>query len=137
LAGDRFAVLNSGALAVAEGTGLHPCEYMTNGTVVILGRVSGNVGAGMTGGVLYLRKEQAHQINREYVTPVKLTKVASMELKGIIEDYQKLTGSLTAKRFLSDWKSEKDNFIKLIPNGVLQKQQELSDLRNKPKEARK
>ncbi|TVQ65829.1 MAG: glutamate synthase large subunit [Balneolaceae bacterium] len=137
LAGDRFAVRNSGALAVAEGTGLHPCEYMTNGTVVILGRVSGNVGAGMTGGVLYLRKEQAHHVNREYVTPVKLTKVAAMELKGIIEDYQKLTGSLTANRVLSDWKNEKDNFLKLIPNGVLLKQKELAELKNKPKEARK
>src|SRR5690625_1577690 len=52
LAGDRFAVRNSGATAVVEGTGLHPCEYMTNGTVVILGTVSGNAGAGMTGGIL-------------------------------------------------------------------------------------
>lgn len=137
LAGDRFAVRNSGAISVVEGTGLHPCEYMTNGTVVILGKVSGNVGAGMTGGVLYLRKEQAQQINREYITPVKLTKSAALELRSLIADYHTQTGSSTAERYLTDWESEKEEFLKLIPNGVLQKQQELAERKKKPKEGLK
>jgi glutamate synthase domain-containing protein 3 len=117
LAGDRFAVRNSGAIAVVEGTGLHPCEYMTNGTVAILGPVSSNVGAGMTGGVLYLRKDQAHQINEEYVTPLKMDVNSSKELKRLILDYHKHTGSSTAEEYLSDWENEKNNFVKLMPNG--------------------
>lgn len=137
LAGDRFAVRNSGAISVVEGTGLHPCEYMTNGTVVILGRVSGNVGAGMTGGILYLRKEQGHHINRDYVTPLKLNKASALELRSLISDYHKKTGSLVADQLLTDWESEKDHFMKLIPNGVLQKQKEIAELKSKPKEARK
>lgn len=133
LAGDRFAVRNSGAVAVVEGTGLHPCEYMTNGTVAILGPVSSNVGAGMTGGILYLRKEQVHQINNDYVTPQKLDTASAKELKRLILDYHKHTGSSTAENYLADWESEKENFVKLIPNGVLEKQKELADLKKSEK----
>ena len=131
LAGDRFAVRNSGATAIVEGTGLHACEYMTNGTVVILGPVSSNVGAGMTGGVLYLREEQVHQINDEYVTPVKLDTTSAAELKSLLEDYYKETKSSTAKGFIENWNIEKKQFVKLIPVGVLAKQKELSELKKK------
>jgi len=121
LAGDRFAVRNSGAVAIVEGTGLHPCEYMTNGTVVILGGVSSNVGAGMTGGTLYLRRDQLHQINEEYVTPLELDEASSEELKGLISDYFSNTNSETAKIYLESWSEEKSQFIRLMPNGVLAK----------------
>ena len=57
-AGDRFAVRNSGATAVVEGTGMHACEYMTLGTVAILGSTGANLGAGMTGGVVFVRQDQ-------------------------------------------------------------------------------
>ncbi len=122
LAGDRFAVRNSGAVAVVEGTGLHACEYMTNGTVAVLGNVSKNVGAGMTGGVLYLREDQVHQVNDEYVTPLEMDKKSSMELKRLLTDYYKHTKSRKAKAFLDDWEKQQRHFIKLLPIGVLEKQ---------------
>jgi glutamate synthase domain-containing protein 2/glutamate synthase domain-containing protein 3 len=129
LAGDRFAVRNSGAIAVVEGTGLHACEYMTNGTVAILGPVSSNVGAGMTGGVLYIREDQVHQINDEYVTPLELDSASAKELKRLLTDYHRHTKSTTAEAFLSDWESQQKHFIKLMPNGVLEKQRLLEELK--------
>jgi len=119
LAGDRFAVRNSGAVAVVEGTGMHPCEYMTNGTVVILGTVSSNVGAGMTGGTLYLRRDQLHQINEEYVTPLELDKVSSKKLKKLITDYFAKTNSGAAKMYLDNWAEQKKQLVRLKPNGVI------------------
>ncbi len=124
LAGDRFAVRNSGALAVVEGSGLHACEYMTNGTAVILGPVAKNVGAGMTGGVLYLRQDQVHQVNDEYLSPLELDSSSEKELKEILADYYKETKSSSAKTVLDDWKKQKRTFIKLLPKGVLAKQEE-------------
>ncbi|HKL16514.1 MAG TPA: hypothetical protein VJ915_12805, partial [Balneolaceae bacterium] len=124
LAGDRFAVRNSGALAVVEGSGLHACEYMTNGTVVILGSVARNVGAGMTGGVLYLREDQVHQVNDEYLTPLELDDDSEQQLKSILEDYKKETGSKKAGGILDDWERQKRSFIKLLPKGVLAKREE-------------
>jgi glutamate synthase domain-containing protein 3 len=119
LAGDRFAVRNSGAVAVVEGTGMHPCEYMTNGTVVILGTVSSNVGAGMTGGTLYLRRDQIHQINEEYVTPLELDKASSKKLKNLITDYFEKTNSGAAKMYLDNWPEQKKQLVRLKPNGVI------------------
>jgi glutamate synthase domain-containing protein 2/glutamate synthase domain-containing protein 1/glutamate synthase domain-containing protein 3 len=136
LAGDRFAVRNSGAIAVVEGTGLHACEYMTNGTVAILGAVSDNVGAGMTGGVLYLREDQVHQINDEYVTPLELDEASAKELKRLLTDYHRHTASKTAEEFLADWEKQKKRFIKLMPNGVLEKQRVLKEMRNVKRETR-
>lgn len=130
LAGDRFAVRNSGAIAVVEGTGLHACEYMTNGTVAILGKVSSNVGAGMTGGVLYLREDQVHRVNDEYVTPLELDEESAPELKRLLKNYYKHTNSRKAKAFLDDWKKQKRHFIKLMPVGVLKKRKELAEIQN-------
>ena len=125
LAGDRFGVRNSGATAVVEGTGLHACEYMTNGTVLILGPVSRNVGAGMTGGVLYMREDQVHQINDEYVTPLEMDSISSKEFRLILEEYYSKTNSSTAGTILENWTKEKRKFVKIMPNGVLEKQEKL------------
>lgn len=119
LAGDRFAVRNSGSISVVEGTGLHACEYMSNGTVVILGKVSRNVGSGMTGGVLFLRKNQAHQVNDEYVTPTVPAEKSFRQLKMLLTDYHEHTGSETAASILEDWQNQKDSFLMLVPKDVL------------------
>jgi len=115
LAGDRFAVRNSGAMAVAEGAGLHACEYMTNGTVVILGKVSNNLGAGMTGGRLFLYGDQEEFVNKEYIAPVDLTAEDTSELKSILEDYLKETDSNTAQFILMHWETAQGNFKKYVP----------------------
>ncbi|MEX0773797.1 MAG: glutamate synthase large subunit [Balneolales bacterium] len=120
-AGDRFAVRNSGATAVVEGTGLHACEYMTNGIVLILGEVSHNVGAGMTGGQLYLRKDQLSHVNDEYITKVDMVDSDYDELKALMTDYHKKTGSNTAAASLEDWDTTKQLYIKLLPIGVVAK----------------
>ncbi|MBT3584594.1 MAG: hypothetical protein HN509_06790 [Halobacteriovoraceae bacterium] len=65
--GDRFAVRNSGAEAIIEGVGIHACEYMTGGKVIILGQTLGNIGAGMTGGELYLAVDQKEKVNKSYI----------------------------------------------------------------------
>jgi len=74
----------------------------------------------MTGGTLYLRRDQLHQINEEYVTPLELDDESSEELKGLITDYFTNTNSETAKIYLESWADEKSQFIKLMPNGVLE-----------------
>lgn len=100
MVGDRFAVRNSGATAVLEGAGLHACEYMTGGCVAILGPVSINVGAGMTGGELFLRKELAFNVNRESLEMHELSSEDEARLKALIADYGEATGSETAKTLL-------------------------------------
>jgi glutamate synthase domain-containing protein 2/glutamate synthase domain-containing protein 1/glutamate synthase domain-containing protein 3 len=94
-AGDRFAVRNSGAIAVVEGTGLHACEYMTNGIVVILGSASHNIGAGMTGGELFLRREFARHLNSEYVVARAIDDADLDRLMPLLDEYRALTGSRT------------------------------------------
>lgn len=118
-AGDRFAVRNSGAVAVVEGTGLHACEYMTNGTVVILGPTSHNVGAGMTGGQLYLFDEPGTAINSEYIGETPLSHEDYRYLKELLEDYQKETGSSIALYILNDWEVARGQFRKYLPIGFL------------------
>jgi glutamate synthase domain-containing protein 2/glutamate synthase domain-containing protein 1/glutamate synthase domain-containing protein 3 len=100
LAGDRFAVRNSGACAVIEGVGLHACEYMTNGVVVILGAVSYNVGAGMTGGVVFLPHVAARFVNTEYVRSSELNADDEEMLRTLLNGYMQATGSTSARRFL-------------------------------------
>ena len=74
LVGDRFAIRNSGAEAIVRGAGFNACEYMTGGKVIILGRVLSNIGAGMTGGVLYISKEYQKSVNMEFLKAHELTK---------------------------------------------------------------
>ncbi len=116
-AGDRFAVRNSGARAVVEGTGMHACEYMTGGVVAILGSVGENAGAGMTGGVLYLRRSETERLNRESVRAVGLSAEEETQLERLLWDYVDATDSLTAARMLSGWGREKAEFCKVVPVG--------------------
>ncbi|MEX2641068.1 MAG: glutamate synthase large subunit [Balneolales bacterium] len=118
-AGDRFAVRNSGATAVVEGTGLHACEYMTNGTVLVMGEVSHNVGAGMTGGQLYVRKDQLSYVNDEYITQVDMNDADYKELEDLMQDYYDKTGSNTAASCLQDWENARERYVRLIPVGVV------------------
>ena len=118
-AGDRFAVRNSGCTAVVEGTGLHACEYMTNGTVVILGGTSNNIGAGMTGGELFLFEDPGSKVNRDYIDTVKLSGKDEQKLKSILKDYQEETGSTKAEYILSDWENVKSQFKKYIPVSMI------------------
>ncbi|HUI64176.1 MAG TPA: glutamate synthase large subunit [Bacteroidota bacterium] len=119
LAGDRFGVRNSGAVAVVEGAGLHACEYMTRGTVVILGPVSFNVGAGMTGGAVYLRREHAGMINTGYIIPRDMDSADCEELRGLLECYWKNTSSRRAKAILDDFGSIHDQYFKCVPRGPM------------------
>jgi glutamate synthase domain-containing protein 3 len=115
LAGDRFAVRNSGATAVVEGTGLHACEYMTNGKVVILGQTSSNVGAGMTGGVVYLYGDQTEHINHTYIAEAHISDSEYLELRQLLEDYGLKTGSNRVGSILKGWSDLKNGFRKYLP----------------------
>lgn len=100
--GDRFAVRNSGAVAVVEGAGLHACEYMTGGQVVVLGSVAPNAGAGMTGGALFLPRSETMQVNAESIEGVELDEATCARLRDLLEDYRVATGSRTAAQLLDE-----------------------------------
>ncbi|MBF2052850.1 MAG: hypothetical protein IGS03_05210 [Candidatus Sericytochromatia bacterium] len=114
-AGDRFAVRNSGATAVVEGAGLHCCEYMTQGLVLVLGPVSDNAGAGMTGGVLFLYGDQAAQVNPAFLQEVPLNRANESELKALLDDYLQATGSARARAILADWAEHRQLFHRFVP----------------------
>ena len=104
--GERFGVRNSGANAVVEGVGDHACEYMTGGTIVILGPVGYNVGAGMTGGEAYVWDPGARltaRLNSALVTAVRPDAEHVEELRWLVERHFELTGSPRAKSLLDDW----------------------------------
>jgi glutamate synthase (ferredoxin) len=117
--GERFAVRNSGAFAVAEGAGDHCCEYMTGGVVVMLGTVGRNVGAGMTGGLGYFYDIDGtfhDKLNLEIVKVQKVTTVAGeAQLKLMIERHYELTGSERADEILGNWEVEKEKFFQIYP----------------------
>lgn len=115
VAGDRFAVRNSGATAVVEGAGLHACEYMTQGVVVILGEVSFNVGAGMTGGTVYLSHASIARINPEYLVAEPLNDAAANELHTLLTAYHEATQSVTAGRMLGDWPTARLRMRRCVP----------------------
>lgn len=119
IAGDRFAVRNSGASAVVEGVGLHACEYMTSGTVVILGATSRNIGAGMTGGRLFIRNfspdDKALKINSCYIEQGAISSEDVEYLKAEITAHFNKTESVLAEDILSDWDNELASFSKFIP----------------------
>ena len=101
-AGERFAVRNSGAVAVVEGLGQHGCEYMTGGIVAVLGRIGLNFGSGMTGGLAYvLRSEMDHVLNLEFVQAHELEEQEENSLRRLLESHLVLTGSPVASRLLS------------------------------------
>ncbi len=105
-AGERFAVRNSGATAVAEGAGDHLCEYMTGGTVVVLGPVGMNVGAGMTGGRLFVHDPAARLpalVNPELVEARRPAGAELRAMRRLVERHVSLTGSRRARALLADW----------------------------------
>ncbi len=101
-AGERFAVRNSGAVAVVEGLGQHGCEYMTGGIVAVLGSIGLNFGSGMTGGLSYiLRSEMEHVLNLEFVQAYELEEEEESNLRRLLESHLTLTDSPVAFRLLS------------------------------------
>ncbi|KAL2314381.1 putative glutamate synthase [NADPH] [Schizosaccharomyces pombe] len=119
VAAERFAVRNSGAIAVVEGVGDHGCEYMTGGRVVILGSTGRNFAAGMSGGIAYVYDMQmdfAGKINTEMVDISSVTDAAEIAfLRGLIQDHRHYTGSQVADRILSDFPRHLSRFVKVLP----------------------
>jgi len=136
VAGERFAVRLSGATAVVEGTGDHGCEYMTGGTVAVLGKTGRNFAAGMSGGVAYVYDEDGQFAKRCNTAMVSLEKVlttseqeAAMDkaiwhrgesdeaqLKKLLEDHNRWTGSKRARELLDNWDASRAKFVKVFPN---------------------
>jgi glutamate synthase (NADPH) large chain len=142
VAGERFAVRNSGATTVVEGTGDHGCEYMTGGTVVVLGDTGRNFAAGMSGGVAYVYDPDGvfeKKCNAAMVAIEPLMKSAEQEakvdkaiwhrverggapatdeaiLKTLIERHFKYTGSTRARNLLDDWAEARESFVKVFPH---------------------
>lgn len=121
VAGERFAIRNSGATCVVEGVGEHGCEYMTGGTVVVLGNTGKNFGAGMSGGVAYVLDENNtlyKNLNKQLVRMELLEQEEdAAELKRIIEAHVEATGSAKGKRILAHFDEYKAHFKKIIPAG--------------------
>jgi len=133
VAGERFAVRLSGATAVVEGTGDHGCEYMTGGTVVVLGRTGRNFAAGMSGGVAYVYDEDGSFATRCNTSMVTLDKLLTGEeqqasgipmhkgqtdealLKSLVERQHRWTGSLRAREILDNWAAARARFVKVFP----------------------
>ena len=113
-AGNRFAVRNSGAIAVVEGTGMHACEYMTRGTVVILGEAGANIGAGMTGGEIFMRDEFRSHLNREYVVKSSLQSEDLERLTLILKEYIQETDSPVAAKLLDSHLLQSE-FVRVYP----------------------
>jgi glutamate synthase domain-containing protein 2/glutamate synthase domain-containing protein 1/glutamate synthase domain-containing protein 3 len=119
VAGERFAVRLSGATAVVEGTGDHGCEYMTGGTVVVLGKTGRNFAAGMSGGIAYIFDEDGRFNQRCNTAMVALEKVPvedDASLKKLIEDHHRWTGSRRARELLDHWSASREKFVKVFPH---------------------
>ncbi|WP_051083715.1 glutamate synthase-related protein [Thiomonas sp. FB-6] len=135
VAGERFAVRNSGATAVVEGTGDHGCEYMTGGTVVVLGETGRNFAAGMSGGVAYVYDPDGQFARRCNTSMVALERVlpdaeqrATMgealwhrgrtdeeQLRALLQAHHRWTGSLRARELLDQWEAARGRFVKVFP----------------------
>jgi len=135
VAGERFAVRLSGATAVVEGTGDHGCEYMTGGTVAVLGKTGRNFAAGMSGGIAYVYDEDgqfAKRCNTAMVSLEKVQPVAQQEADGeqglwhggqtdeaqlrkLLEDHNRWTGSKRARELLDNWAEARGKFVKVFP----------------------
>ncbi|MEO8587648.1 MAG: glutamate synthase-related protein, partial [Acidobacteriota bacterium] len=120
-AGDRFAVRNSGAVAVVEGLGAHGCEYMTGGVVVVLGATGANFGAGMTNGVAYVLDEDgrfASRCNTELVTVEALAPADDEVLLPLLGAHLERTGSAAAARVLREWESARPLVRRVTPRAA-------------------
>jgi len=135
VAGERFAVRLSGATAVVEGTGDHGCEYMTGGTVAVLGKTGRNFAAGMSGGVAYVYDEDglfATRCNTSMVSMDRIVTTAEQHthdkadwhagesdeelLKRLLQDHHRWTGSKRARELLDNWSESRLKFVKVFPN---------------------
>jgi glutamate synthase domain-containing protein 2/glutamate synthase domain-containing protein 1/glutamate synthase domain-containing protein 3 len=121
IAGERFAVRNSGATAVVEGVGDHGCEYMTNGMVIVIGATGRNFAAGMSGGIAYVYDEQGDFSTRRCNTAsVDLEPLVLSEdverVRGLLERHRDLTGSPRAAWILEHWADAQPKFIKIFPH---------------------
>jgi len=134
--GERFGVRNSGAIAVVEGAGDHFCEYMTGGVAVALGPIGWNAGAGMTGGVAYITSWS--QLNVDSVVAREVPAEDAPELRALVEEHQRRTGSIRAAAMLADWSRALAGFRQLIPVAPVQApaaQVPAESLENAPKTA--
>jgi len=132
LAGERFAVRNSGAWAVVEGIGDHGCEYMTGGRVVVLGPTGRNFAAGMSGGVAYVLDKDGmfpKRCNMGMVGFEQLSEADAIELRAMIEEHQRRTDSPVAARVLSEWQRLLDAgaFVKVMPHDYKRVLRELAE----------
>jgi glutamate synthase domain-containing protein 2/glutamate synthase domain-containing protein 3 len=121
IAGERFAVRNSGATAVVEGVGDHGCEYMTNGTVLVLGATGRNFAAGMSGGIAYVYDDQGdfstRRCNQTSVDLEPLTDPQDIErVRALLERHRDYTGSPRAAWVLEHWADAQPRFIKVFPH---------------------
>jgi glutamate synthase domain-containing protein 3 len=119
LAGERFAVRNSGARTVVEGVGDHGCEYMTGGVVVVLGRTGRNFAAGMSGGVAYVLDEDDEFERSCNMAMVELERVRDPEdvetLRSLVDQHYRHTRSRRAEKILEKWQSKLPKFVKVMP----------------------
>ena len=119
LAGERFAVRNSGASAVVEGVGDHGCEYMTGGHVVVLGRTGRNFAAGMSGGLAFVLDEDG--TFRTRLNPAMLDQLEELDdddaatCRALVQEHRDRTGSAVAERVLGDWEAMRGRFVKIFP----------------------
>jgi glutamate synthase (NADPH) large chain len=117
VAGERFAVRNSGAVAVVEGVGDHGCEYMTGGLVVVLGDVGRNFAAGMSGGVAYVWDPDSTLDRQCNHAGVALEPVEDEPLlRALVERYAVCTGSARARALLADWPTARRAFVQVMPH---------------------
>ena len=135
VAGERFAVRLSGATAVVEGTGDHGCEYMTGGTVLVLGKTGRNFAAGMSGGIAYVYDEDGQFASRCNTSMVSLEMVVTAGeqragaktrlhhdqadetmLRKLLEEHNRWTGSRRARELLDSWTTARMKFVKVFPN---------------------
>lgn len=119
IASERFAVRNSGAVAVVEGVGDHGCEYMTGGVVLILGLTGRNFAAGMSGGVAYvwdIDKTFSTKCNPEMVELCKLEDTEDLELvQNLLHEFRNLTGSVVADKLIKEFNVRVKEFVKVFP----------------------
>ena len=113
--GERFCVRNSGAHAIVEGVGDHGCEYMTGGTVVILGGIGRNFAAGMSGGMAFVLDLQESLVNTEMVDLLALPISHEEFVKSSLSNFFVESGSLVARELLSDWEKNKSRFTLVMP----------------------
>jgi glutamate synthase (NADPH/NADH) large chain len=117
-AGERFAVRNSGVIAVVEGVGDHGCEYMTGGTVVVLGTTGRNFGAGMSGGIAFVFDEDggfAARVNSGMVELEPLAAGDAEQVRTLVDEHVRRTGSVKGRAVLDAWAASRDRFVKVVP----------------------